>query len=78
VEVTVLKISVVIVTVEEPEGFGHEIGQLVLWVLVTVVVVGGKNISVVEMIVEGEHEDGIGGHDDGNVGQECGPECEPE
>jgi uncharacterized Tic20 family protein len=65
VEVTVLKMSVVIsvvlvtVSVAQIGEVGHEVGQLVLWVVVTVV---------------GEH-DGNVGHE---CGLECDPECEPE
>jgi hypothetical protein len=60
VEVRVLKISeiLVVVTVAHIGVVGHETGQLVLCVVVTVV---------------GEHEVG-----NGNVGHECGLECEPE
>lgn len=71
VEVIVLKMSLVLTTVGQVEAVGHEVGQLVLWLEVTVIVVGGKNISVVEVTVDGEHEDGKAGH-------ECGLECEAE
>ncbi len=78
VEVIVLKMSLVLTTVEQVEAVGHEVGQLVLWVEVTVVVVGGKNISVVEVTVDWEHEDGHIGHEDGKARHECGLECEAE
>jgi hypothetical protein len=69
----VLKISDVLVTVAHVEavgqvvghGVGHEIGQLVLWVDVTVVVV----------TAEGEHAVGSVRHE---WDLECEPGCEPE
>lgn len=75
-----LKISRVFVTVAQVGAVGHVVGhvvgQLVFWV--TVVVVGGKNISDVVVTVVGEHEVGTVGHEDGKVGHECDLECEPE
>ena len=58
VEVIVLKMSVVLTTVGQVDVVGHEVGHLV-------------GITVVEVTVDREHEDG-------SVGHEYGPECELE
>jgi hypothetical protein len=55
VTVVVLTISDVLMTVAQ-EGFvghvvGHAVGQLDVWVVVTVVVVGGINMSIVVVVV---------------------------
>ena len=52
VEVRVLKISDVLMTVAQGGLVGHVVGQLEVWVVVTVAVVGGKNISNVVVEVK--------------------------